>query len=606
MLRLIWLRLTLFMSLSIAFISPLSVAEANNRALSQTAFLHAIPANEQINITAPIAMANFLKPINSKLTKTEFKGRLTFTPINKRSHLTLVEKSSVYLFEQRTRPQAFTSARSILPKIAFNFVQSAGEIIPLQRGLQQSQHPHWDFFIGIGNIWQQADTKNARVTMPFALIEKNQNCAHNGVLSFLLNETGKSSNFYYQISSETCQYFKANLWGKGQLTYQTSESLTKSEQAKLKINAKQKIAQHQQEKLHQLPTKSLQQLVNNHPQLDMNNLALMKTVNTQDMTNYGLVFNGVHYLSDCSTRFGDYPFCSQLILPSYSTAKSIFAGLAMLYLENIYPTIFNEKVADWVTQCKGKDWQGVTFSHLLNMATGNYDKSEHAADESAEHSQIFFKAKSQYDKTHYSCQQFKRKSQVGKKFVYHTSDTYLLGVALNNFLRAQGNEKNKIVTRDLFEDVFTESLWPMLKLSPVAFSTRKTLDKHQQAFTGYGLFFLRDDIAKLMNFITKENVAERPILNKKRLFTTLKKYSDADDMQSQIPAIHYKNGFWKQDVTKLLACKKETWLPYMLGYGGIAIVLASNNIQYYYFSDSDKYNWRAAIKELNKIAPLCR
>jgi len=593
-------------SLSLTFISPFSIAKAVDKTLSLIAFLPTIPANKQINITAPMAIANLLKPINSKLTKAVFKGRLTFTPVKKHSQLTLVEKSDVYLFEQRTRPSAFTPARAVLPKISFDFVQSAGDVIPLQRGLQQSQHPHWDYFIGIGNIWQQARSKNARIAMPFALVEKNQNCVHNGILSFMINESGESSNFYYQIGSETCQYFKANFWGVGQLTYQTVESLTNNKQAEIKTKAKQKIAQLQQERQHQLPIKSLQQLVNNHPQVNIDNLTLKKTINTQDMTNYGLVFNGVHYLSDCSTRFGDYPFCSQLILPSYSTAKTLFAGLAMFYLENIYPSIFNEKVTNWVAQCSGKNWQGVTFSHLLNMTTGNYDKSEHGADESAEHSQIFFKAKSQYDKTQYSCQQFKQKSRAGTEFVYHTSDTYLLGVALTNFLRAQGNEKNEILTRDLFKYVFTESLWPMLKLSPVAFSTRKTLDKHQQAFTGYGLFFLRDDIAKLMNFITKENVAERPILNKKRLSSTLQKYPDTDDMHSQIQTIHYKNGFWKQDVTKLLACKKETWLPYMLGYGGIAIVLASNNIQYYYFSDSDKYNWRAAIKELNKIAPLCR
>ena len=597
---------TLLFALTISFVSTLSFAKADIKSLLSSSLLHTIPANEQLDIIAPIALSRLLMPINSKLPKTVFQGNLTFTPIKERSHLTLVEENDVYQFERRTRPLAFTSARAILPNISFDFVQSGNDIIPLQRGLKLSKHHHWDYIIGVGNIWQPAHTQSARITLPFALIEKNQNCVHNGILSFLVEASGEASNFYYQISSETCQYFKADLWGKGRLNYKPINYLSKSKQANLRKEAQEKIAQYQQEKQPKSPTKSLQQLFINHPQLNMNNLALTQSINVADMSSYGVLLNGTHYVSDCFTRYGNYPFCSQLILPSYSTAKSIFAGLAMLYLETIYPNIFNEKVSDWVAQCNGNRWKKVTFSHLLNMVTGNYDAIEHVRDESAEHSQKFFKAKSKFDKTSYSCHQFKRKSQPGETFVYHTSDTYLLGVALDNFLRAQQNKTASKANIDLFNYVFVDKLWPLLELSPVAYSTRRTLDKSQQAFTGYGLFFLRDDIAKLMNFINQERTIDHSTLNQNRLISTLQKYSDDSDFHSKIPTIRYKNGFWKQDVTALLSCKQETWLPYMLGYGGIAMVFASTNMQYYYFSDSDQYNWRAAIKELDKIAPLCR
>jgi hypothetical protein len=44
----------------------------------------------------------------------------------------------------------------------------------------------------------------------------------------------------------------------------------------------------------------------------------------------------------------------------------------------------------------------------------------------------------------------------------------------------------------------------------------------------------------------------------------------------------------------------------MLGYGGISMVLASDELQYYYVSDSDQYIWRDAIQTLNSISPICR
>jgi hypothetical protein len=43
----------------------------------------------------------------------------------------------------------------------------------------------------------------------------------------------------------------------------------------------------------------------------------------------------------------------------------------------------------------------------------------------------------------------------------------------------------------------------------------------------------------------------------------------------------------------------------MSGYGGITIALLPDNSSYYYFSDSNQYNWSAAIPELAKLQSLC-
>jgi len=545
----------------------------------------------------PLSMKYFSAQGQHSQPSYALQGSFTFSINTKLTNLRLTEDSDVYQFEKRTRPEAFSEQRKTLPKMIVAFVQFDNKIIPVNRQLQTTKHPHWDFIVGTGNIWQEvSDGKFSRIAMPFSLVEKNQNCVHNGALTFLIDDEGKTSQFYYQISSETCLYYKVDLWGKGYVYYQSEEA----------VNDEFVINQYKQEMASRMPKKQIEGLKEHNKAINISKIAMTNSIRPTDMSSFGVIYNGTYYASKCQTRFGRYPFCQQLVLPSYSTAKSIFAGIAMMYLAKDYPTIFEEEVSNWVKECQGDNWQGVTLGHLVNMATGNYQSIGHSADEAAEHSQRFFKAANHQDKINYSCRQFSRKSPPGSTFVYHTSDTYLLGVALSAFLKNKLVTTGNNITNDLFDIIFKQRLWPKLNLSSVAYSTRKTTDKWQQPFVGYGLLFTQDDIAKLTQFLIDELTQRSNFLAQEQVYDTLHRNQSNKEMRSQYPFIHYINGFWKRDVTELLQCEKETWLPYLLGYGGINIVLAKNNLQYFYFSDSDHYLWQDAIKELNTLTSLCR
>jgi len=577
-------------------------AIANNNTVQRNLLGYEYLHSAQI-ANKPLSMKAFSAYGDHQQPSIQLQGTFTFSPAKFEelplAQLKLTENSAVYQFEKRTRPAAFTEQRKSLPKMKVSFVQFNDKIIPENRQLQLTNHPHWDFIIGTGNIWQEANDNNfSRIAMPFALVEKNQNCVHNGVLSFLVDQQGKSSKFYYQISSETCLYYKVDMWGKGKVTYKENKEVFN--------NTDTLIKQYKTELISRIPQQPIAALIAKNATIELSNLALVDYIKPTDMTSFGVIYNGIHFASKCQTRFGDYPFCSQLVLPSYSTAKSIFGGISMLYLAKDYPAIFDEKVSDWVEECQGDKWQGVSFGHLLNMTTGNYHLTGHSADEAAEHSQEFFKAETHQGKVAYSCRQFPRKSSPGGTFVYHTSDTYLLGTALNAFLKHQLIASGKSAKVDLFNIIFKQKLWPQLNLSQVAYSSRKTIDNLKQPFVGFGLFFINDDIAKISQFLMSEQLGKSNILDKIKLNSTLHNNQSHKDTHSQYPFIHYQNGFWKRNVTTLLKCEKETWLPYMLGYGGINIVLAKDNLQYYYFSDSDHYLWLDAIKELNKLTPLCR
>jgi hypothetical protein len=43
----------------------------------------------------------------------------------------------------------------------------------------------------------------------------------------------------------------------------------------------------------------------------------------------------------------------------------------------------------------------------------------------------------------------------------------------------------------------------------------------------------------------------------------------------------------------------------MLGYSGIVVALFPNGTAYYYASDNREFTWNAALREADKIIPLC-
>ena len=79
------------------------------------------------------------------------------------------------------------------------------------------------------------------------------------------------------------------------------------------------------------------------------------------------------------------------MVPSYSSAKSVFAGLTLMRLEKKYPGIFNRKIADYVPDCAANgNWGDVTFANALDMATGNYALAGYMSDEDATHTNNLF------------------------------------------------------------------------------------------------------------------------------------------------------------------------------------------------------------------------
>jgi CubicO group peptidase (beta-lactamase class C family) len=542
--------------------------------------LDEILKNEYAVPTAPISMS-FLNPppLKTKLVIRQGRTRISMRP----------EMSALVNI---VTGEKIRDGRQTMPNISFDWVQNeAGEVIPSIRHLVVSDSAYWDYILGVGEIWPATTGEEIRrVSMPFTLVEKNQNCTHNGVLVF--DSASSEGYFYFQISSETCAYFKADFWGRGDVTNKVL----------IDADLENSMTEYVIEKKHRVRTKPIAMIAQQANDIRPEMLALPSGISPNDMTAYGVLLDDVHYVSDCQTRAGNYPFCDQMVLPSYSTAKSLFAAATMFYLEREYGDVFSQPIGKWIKQCAGDDWDDVTFSNLLDMSTGHYGSVKYSADEASTEKLAFFTAKTNEQRLAFACGHFSRKSKPGKIFVYHTSDTYLLGAGLSAYVKEKLGKK-----ADLFSDVLYEKIFKPLGLSQVSAQSRRTSDLNGQPYVGYGLFFTRDDLVRLSRFVSQQAQVDinASILAQDPLQVALQQKPQNPGLTTDYSHIRYQHGFWARKVTNKLVCKKPQWIPFMSGYGGITVALLAKSSVYYYVSDSFHFDWSEAIPELQELNLIC-
>ncbi|HEY0104833.1 MAG TPA: serine hydrolase, partial [Rhizomicrobium sp.] len=474
-----------------------------------------------------------------------------------------------------------------LPPFDFAFVQAGDALIPARRGAIPSPHAMWEFLLEPGRAWDEpGDDGYTRAALPFTLEEKNANCMHNGVLTFLFRNDGSVSDVAYQMASETCLYFKFDLWGRAAARYVPGAV----------PDAAAIAAAYAREVATRLPVKPIAALAQDHPGIDPADFGAAAEIDPADMTTYGLVLDGVNYRGGCQTRLGPYPFCEAMDLPSYSLAKSLFAGLGTMRLSRLYPGVAGETVAPLVPECAAAGtWQDVTLGNLLDMASGHFNSSADQADEDAADIAPFFEASDHAGRIRFACTQYPRKAAPGTQWVYHTADTYLLGTALNAFYRG-----NAGAGADVYRDVLTP-LWRQLDLSPAIDVTRRSYDAQAQPFAGWGLTLHADDVAKLAAFITSPT----PLLDRKMLDAALQRDPADPGMRASNDAFRYHNGFWAWNAAATLGCKSPAWIPFLSGYGGIAVALMPNGVTYYYFSDGGTFSWARAAMQADRIKSFC-
>jgi hypothetical protein len=479
---------------------------------------------------------------------------------------------------------------------AYQFVQDGATLVPMRRGPIPSSHAWWEVILEPGRVWNEAgDHGLTRAAIPFSLQERNANCTHNGVLMFLFGTDGTVSRAAMQVASETCLYLHVDLWALLQARYRpTAPARSAAVLLDFRI-----------ERAARLPRRTFAQLQVDHPQLDVAALAIGAP---DASTVHGLVVDGINYLSACATRSGDYPYCDELDLPSYSLAKSLFAATALMRLQARHPEARSQMISAHVPQCRGPAWAGVNFVNALDMATGNFDSDQFEADELDAKTAGLFLATDHRSKIAFACDAYPHRAPPGTRWAYHTSDSYLLGTALTHYLRGlPGHQLD-----DLYRDLVYAQVYAPLQLSGATAVTRRSYDAVAQPFTGWGLTFNPGDIARLGRFLAVDHgaIGGRPLLDPEMLDQALQRDDHARGLPiAGYPGLRYQHGFWARNLRPVLNCAHDTWVPFMSGFGGISVVLFPNGVVYYNFADDAlpaSFNWAAPAREVRKLGDYCQ
>ena len=468
---------------------------------------------------------------------------------------------------------------SKLPALNLNFSIEGSKFIPDSRALRTTQNFLWDIQYGVGEVWYD-EFGNIRTSFPFSLIQKNQNCVHNGVILFDMTEGGDISNMVYQIASETCGWFRFNLIGSAEVSLTSSSDLNT-----------ENIQDFKDWQESTIPLKRLSSLGESYK-----DLGSVKEVLPVNMTMFGFYDGESHYRGGCMTRKGRYPYCSELLMPSFSLAKSIFASNAMSMLEMDFPNIKNLFISDYVPECSSKKWRSVTFGNALDMATGQYKYKNYYSEDWYLEQEGYFKNFTHKDKIKSACNFFKKQANPGIKLSYHSSDTYILGTALNQFYKQNVSSEG-----DIYYDLLLP-LWNSLELSDALNEIRRSLDNVRQPYAEMGMFMLPDDVVKIGQYFLEI----RKKVDKGIMFDALQKNENNRGLVAIENLMYYNKGFWvKRFSGNKFGCSSDLWIPFMSGTGGITLVLLPNNTLYYYFSDGDEYAWDRAVEFANNLRPFC-
>ncbi len=538
------------------------------------------------SLEEPLALVEFTPYGSERPASNRFEGRLRLDPGNQFTSFELFVDELDLVAPGRPGIEE-------LPPFDFELVQDGNLLIPVRQGPIANEHNWWEFVLLPGRVWDEAGDKSfSRAALPFALKERREDCIHNGLMSFLFSDTGEVTNVAFQISSQTCRYLQFRMRGLLPATYEPGDV----------VDGAQSVAAVVANLDSRIPQRPIKQIASDYPGATADEFGSTEEIDYKDMSVYGFIIDGVHYVGGCNTPDGSYPYCDEMALPSYSTAKSLVGGLGLMLAEKSYPGTKNTFISDFVPEC-GESWSDVTIEHALDLVTGHYDSPEPHVDEDAAIVSRFFLGEDHATKIEFACNEFPRKSDPGKHWSYQTWATYLAGTAINNRLKSINGDQ-----ADFYDDLIVAKLWDPLGLSQLAKQTRRTNDEVGQPFAGFGLTLLRDDVAKLAQFIGVDDgrLKDADPLGR-RLFDAIKqRIPDDPGMQAEVETMRYNNGFRSFDVSTFLECDKPTWLVTMSGFGGINIVLMPNGTAYYYFSDGNVHRYLHAVHESHRIRPMCQ
>jgi len=470
------------------------------------------------------------------------------------------------------------------PGVSLGFVTLGDVLVPLERGEMVRETAagavpsYWRVIPQFGRVWREkTDGDWSRAAFPLMLVNDTENHAHQGLATFLYKE-GKISSLRVQFVQQTAPYLLSPhsvLWGS---VPATTSSFDPARVETERAAATAELAAR-------LPARPLAELRARLPPGTLDGLG--GPVLPKWQVAVGLVHDGALYYEASPTPYGSYPYPLEMRFGVRSVMKAIAPPLALLRLAEVYgPYVLNLRIGDYVPGLDPK-WNRIRFIDAANMATGfggtgtfrthPNDDGDGYLDGNYD---AWYTAHSHADKlAQISANLRPYPWEPGTVMRYRDQDHYLLGIAVDNFLKSvRGPDADAWAM--LQEEVFR----PIGVAHAPAVRTREPGDRDGPVWFNAGYYPTLDDLAKIALLFEDEGRHGEQQLLHRELTRQLLAAHGAIDKQGDgsvaaagtganaPPASLYKMGF---HFTPYVGSRSRQlhYLPTMSGFGDNEVIL---------------------------------
>jgi CubicO group peptidase (beta-lactamase class C family) len=468
-------------------------------------------------------------------------------------------------------------------------VPAIREIVP-----STGEWSYWSIILSPGKVWSEpGDEGMSRASFPFVLVGPDYNEAHNGLATFVYNDT-RISSFRFQVIQETAAWNQTDFWGQSPIAYDPGRIENRDVLA----------AQFAEELRRQTPVRPWSDLEEDY---DPRLLTIFSSVTAPlNISATGLIMDGTLYLQPCFTRYGVFPYCRTMRHGVFSVTKSMGAAVAMLRLAERYgEDVFDLKIVDYVKVIANHDgWQDVTFGDALNMATGVGDylaPDKFTGDEDEPRFSDFLTAKSAQDKLAVCFSYNDYPWGPGEVARYNSINTFVLSAAMNEFLQNQEGPD-----ADIWDMVVEEVYNPIgIQHAPIMRTHESDGSKGLPIF-GYGLYPTVDDVAKVADLYHSGGRHQgRQLLHAGKLAEALYKVDGVGLPTGEGNAYGdalYHMSFWSMPYRAENGAVYQ--IPYMTGFGGNHVALMPNGMTGFRFADAFAYGIESMVRVADGIDPF--
>ncbi len=493
--------------------------------------------------------------------------------------------------EMTIKPRALAS-RSILgrdaalfPGVAISFFTHGGDLVPVTQdviryGSTASGRSFWDIIVQPGRVWSDpSDGEWSRAAFPFALVNSLEGETHNGVATFLY-KPGKVSNLRFQIVQQTAPFYVKDHFFAAGLVPAAFVPLPTTGAAAARYDALTRI--YEASLADPVRIADWSELAGKVGAARLAGFDGKMPV--RDIVLAGLDYEGTFYLEECVSAAGPLPWCDRARFGVWSATKALANETALLRLaEKFGPSVFDLKIVDYVPEvARHPGWEQVRFEDAIDMATGIGNGSSKSSPNDINDGYLtadyplWYEARSAEDKV----RALLDAGRVypwgpGKVARYRDQDMFLLGLAMNNFLKSKEGS-----AADIWSMLEKEVFEPIGILYAPTNRTVEPDGTRGQPLMAYGYYPTIGDMVRIARLYQDGGKrGEIQILYAPRIATLLAgraRHGLPTGEQITFGETTYTNAFWVAPYRSGAGC--EIYYPRMIGWGGNILALLPNGM----------------------------